>query len=185
MPISNSRIDIADRYKVDVETFFAQSLTLGSILLVPAFRSSEMTSVSSRYIRRGASGEICRTVKIATQAGRLKLNLGRLRHRQQFEDVFFLASNFSVFFDGHQHVGGSSAIRDNDRATFGRLLSSARILIEFPAGKSRDCQIALPVNVVTCLHYSALALLLFLNIPRGLIGLKKKGVDRSMVVPTA
>src|SRR5580700_3876597 len=53
MPISNSRIEIADRYKVDVETLFAQSLTLGSILLVPPFRSSEMTLVSSRYIRRG------------------------------------------------------------------------------------------------------------------------------------
>src|ERR1700722_3640938 len=53
MPISNSRIDIADRYKVDVETLFAQLFTLGSILLVPALRSSEMTLVSSRYIRRG------------------------------------------------------------------------------------------------------------------------------------
>jgi hypothetical protein len=27
-------------------------------------------------------------VKIATQAGRLKLNLGRTRHRQQVEDSF-------------------------------------------------------------------------------------------------
>ena len=56
MPISNSKIDTADRYKVDAETLFAHLATLGSILFVPALRSSDMTFVSSRYIRRDLRG---------------------------------------------------------------------------------------------------------------------------------
>src|ERR1035441_3664554 len=97
-------------------------------------RRSLCAAQKRRWNRGGTSGEVSRLGKLVSHARRLEIKEIGLRHSQQVGDILPLVRYLIVFLDRQQHMGGASAIGDEDRPFAGGALRSAGVLIELPAG---------------------------------------------------